>query len=112
MRDYHPDPNGMRHAIRCALLALFALQKHGTVDEVEEQVSYSGDYNPNTFKVQVSQVRRDLLEELAIDTGKVQGKLTHEQKAAIEHQLGYKRVQAKIAELAKEAEAVYRKKAA
>lgn len=108
-RQYGPDPTGMRHAIRCALLSLFSMRKHGTTAEVQEQVEFTGGYSPNTFKVQVAQVRRELMDELGIETGKVKGKLTGGQKERIEAQLANRNVQRRIATRLDAAESVYKK---
>ena len=103
-----PDPTGMRHAIRLALLAAFAKGSHGLVPDVLGTIDIGDGYFPTTAKVQVAQVRKELLTELGIDPGKVKGKLTNAQKTEIERQLGFRRNQRRIAELQADAEQVYR----
>jgi hypothetical protein len=110
MREYGPNPNGLRHLIRCSLLVLFAQGKHGTCEEVESVVEAEG-YAPNTFQVQVAQVRRELLNDCGIAVDRPKGRLTKVQIADIEHQLGFKRVQERVAELRRAAEKVCRKAA-
>ncbi|RLI52782.1 MAG: hypothetical protein DRO87_12640 [Candidatus Thorarchaeota archaeon] len=88
------QPRGMRNLIRCAMLAIMAEGRYPNNDDVRKHVTYDGEYNPCSFKVQCSQVRNDLLMQLKIDVPqkKVQGSNTsNDAKAAIERQLRRKR---------------------
>jgi hypothetical protein len=98
----------MRHIVRCALLAEFAEGRHGTFEAISAGISVPRSYHPNSLKVQVSQVRRELLHECKINIGPVRGRLTNAQKAEIERQLGLVPVKKRIAKLQAAARKVYR----
>jgi len=91
----------MRNLIRIAMVAIMAAGRYPENDEVREYVIDQGAaYNPNTFKVQCSQVRNDLFSQLEVNVNqqKVQGSNTStEAKADVSRQL--RRKQKRVARL-------------
>jgi len=101
----------MRHIVRCLLLEAFANGSHGPFDDIAAGIQVGRGYSPASLKVQVSQVRRDLMAECKIDIGEVRGRMSNEQLANIERQLQHVPVQKRIVKLTAAAQAIYRQAA-
>lgn len=95
----------MRSLVREALLELLIGGSFGSVAAVAMTFTKDEeDYSLDSLKVQVSQVRNELLNKAKIvRPAKGRGMLTKGQIAEIERQLGFKRVQKRLTELRKAA---------
>ena len=94
----HPiEPNSMRTLIRSEMLNAMLRGSHGPVDEIAEAIEHEG-YNPNTIKVQVAQVRGEILAEVGIEIS-IRGRMSKAVAERIRHELQGKRVYKKLVEL-------------
>lgn len=110
MKNADPKPVSLRSQIRIAILTLMALGSHGAVPEVLEEIKEDGRKDAtkrrkdgqNTAKVQVAQVRGEVMAEVGIDPGEVNGRLTNDQIAEIKRQLGLKSIDKRVVAALKE----------
>lgn len=110
MKTADPKPVSLRSQIRIAILTLFALGSHGTVPEVLEEIKEDDRKDATkrrkagaaTAKVQVAQVRGEVMAEVGIDPGEVNGRLTNDQIANIKRQLGLKSIDKRVVAALKE----------
>lgn len=110
MKTADPKPVSLRSQIRLAILVLFALGSHATVPEVLEEIKEDDRKGASkrrkdglaTAKVQVAQVRGQVMAEVGIDPGEVNGRLTNEQIAEIKRQLGLKSIDKRVVAALKE----------
>ena len=88
----------LRTLIALSLLACFSKGNHGPTAKIVEEIEAEG-YNPNTLKVQIAQVRNGLLKLMGIEVPEAKGKLTPDQKTALDRRLANPFVKAKAKRL-------------
>ena len=100
------EPKSLRLQIRMALLVIMGtLFSHGTPTEVETEIKKKAGrgeklkkFNAGaaTFKIQLSQVRSEVLESIGVPVPEVSGRLTKVQITELKRRISLKGAQGKI----------------